>query len=61
MTRTFLLWPLVPMLAAAALQAQPAPDPAAVAALRLGKSFMPTPAFTEEEDAKLLALYEGLR
>lgn len=61
MARTFLPWLLVPALGAAALPAQPAPDPAALAELRLGKSFMATPAFTEEEDAKLLALYEGLR
>ena len=53
------------VLAAAAAQAQtPAPsgspaDPAA--GLRAGKGLIPTPVFSEEEDRRVLALFEGLR
>ena len=58
---------LVVLLAAAGLAsllvpggaAAPAEDPAA--GLRAGKGFIATPVHTEEEDARLLALYEGLR
>lgn len=45
--------------AAAQAQAPPAADPAAE--LRGGKSFLATPVFSEEEDRRLLALFDGLR
>jgi len=45
--------------AGAHAQAAAAADPAAD--LRSGKSFIATPVFSEEEDRKLLALFEGLR
>jgi 4-hydroxy-4-methyl-2-oxoglutarate aldolase len=40
-------------------QTPPAADPAAE--LRSGRSFLSTPVFSEEDDRKLLALFEGLR
>jgi regulator of RNase E activity RraA len=49
------------VLAAAAAQAQAPPSPDAAKELRGGKSFLSTPVFTEEEDRKLLALFDGLR
>jgi len=42
----------------------PAAEPAARSdadALRAGRNFIPTPAFTEEEDQKVLDLFKGLR
>jgi 4-hydroxy-4-methyl-2-oxoglutarate aldolase len=45
--------------AGAHAQAAAAADPAAD--LRAGKGFIATPVFSEEEDRKLLALFEGLR
>lgn len=50
---------LAVLAAAAHAQTPPAADPAAE--LRGGKSYIPTPAFSEEEDRKLLALFDGLR
>jgi len=43
----------------AAPAADEKPDPAAE--LRAGKSFLPTRVFSEEDDQKLLALFDGLR
>jgi regulator of RNase E activity RraA len=40
-------------------QAPPGTDPAAD--LRVGKGFIPTPVYSEDDDRKLLALFEGLR
>ena len=48
---------LLPVLAPAA---EPAAKPDADA-LRAGRNFIPTPAFTEEEDQKVLDLFKGLR
>jgi regulator of RNase E activity RraA len=47
--------------AAALAQAQTASAPDPAKELRAGKSFLSTPVFTEEEDRKLLALFDGLR
>src|SRR6185503_20049841 len=47
--------------APALAQAQVAPGADPAADLRAGKSFIATPVFSEEEDRKLLALFEGLR
>jgi 4-hydroxy-4-methyl-2-oxoglutarate aldolase len=49
------------VLAAANAQAQVAPGADPAADLRTGKSFISTPVFSEEEDRKLLTLFEGLR
>jgi len=49
------------VLASASAHAQVAPGTDPAADLRTGKSFIPTPVFSEEEDRKLLALFEGLR
>jgi regulator of RNase E activity RraA len=49
------------VLAAANARAQVAPGADPAADLRTGKSFISTPVFSEEEDRKLLALFEGLR
>jgi 4-hydroxy-4-methyl-2-oxoglutarate aldolase len=46
---------------AAALRAQTAPPADPAADLRAGKSFLATPVFSEEDDRKLLALFDGLR
>src|SRR5262245_57715874 len=53
-------------IAGAAVGLNPAPRPTSSAAdlaegLRAGKNFLPTPVHTEEEDAKMLALFRGLR
>lgn len=47
------------VLAGAAHAQTPSADPSAD--LRGGKSFLATPAFTEDEDRRLLALFDGLR
>jgi regulator of RNase E activity RraA len=49
------------VLAAANARAQVAPGADPAADLRTGKSFISTPVFSEEEDRKLLTLFEGLR
>ena len=49
------------VLAAAVAAAQSTPEEAALQELRSGKGFIATPVFTAEEDAKLLALFAGLR
>ncbi|PWB70576.1 MAG: dimethylmenaquinone methyltransferase [Holophagae bacterium] len=49
------------VLAAATAAAQTAADDAILQELRAGKGFIATPVFTAEEDAKLLALFAGLR
>lgn len=48
-------------LTATAAGAQTPPDPNRVAELRAGKTFLPTATFCEEDDKKLLALFDGLR
>jgi len=52
---------LVLAAAAAAVRAQTAPPADPAADLRAGKSFLATPVFSEEDDRKLLTLFEGLR
>lgn len=49
------------VLAPAAAGAQVPSGPDRSAELRSGKSFLPSPVFSEEEDARLLALFQGLR
>src|SRR5262245_12441433 len=49
------------VLAAPALRAQPASTADPATELRKGKSFIATSVFSEEEDAKLLALFDGIR
>jgi 4-hydroxy-4-methyl-2-oxoglutarate aldolase len=49
------------VLAAASAHAQSASGTDPAAELRQGKGFMPTPVFSEEEDRKLLTLFDGLR
>jgi 4-hydroxy-4-methyl-2-oxoglutarate aldolase len=49
------------VLAATSARAQVAPGADPAADLRTGKSFISTPVFSEEEDRKLLTLFEGLR
>jgi 4-hydroxy-4-methyl-2-oxoglutarate aldolase len=49
------------VLAATALRAQTASNADPAAELRAGKSFLSTPVFSEEDDKKLLALFEGIR
>jgi regulator of RNase E activity RraA len=49
------------VLASASAHAQMAPGTDPAADLRTGKGFIPTPVYSEEEDRKLLALFEGLR
>jgi regulator of RNase E activity RraA len=57
--RTFTLGAIVLAMPAAGAQAPPAADPAAE--VRGGKIFIATPVFSEEDDRKLLALFDGLR
>ena len=56
--RTF-VFSLAVLAAATHAQTPPEPDPAA--ALRAGSSFIATPVFSEDEDRRLLALFDGLR
>lgn len=49
------------VLVAAAIHGQTPPKADPAAELRSGRSFLATPVFTEDEDRKLLALFEGLR
>lgn len=49
------------VLVAAVSHAQTPPEADTAAELRAGRSFLATPVFSEEEDRKLLALFEGLR
>jgi regulator of RNase E activity RraA len=49
------------VLAAASAHAQSASGTDPAAELRQGKGFIPTPVFSEEEDRKLLTLFDGLR
>jgi 4-hydroxy-4-methyl-2-oxoglutarate aldolase len=49
------------ILAAASAHAQSASGTDPAAELRQGKGFIPTPVFSEEEDRKLLTLFDGLR
>lgn len=49
------------VVAASLSHAQTAPKADPGAELRAGKSFLTTPTFSEEEDRKLLALFDGLR
>ena len=58
MRTTMLGTALALAIAAPAAAQESAPD---AAALRHGKSYMPTRVYTAEEDAKLLKAYEGLR
>src|SRR5436309_2171781 len=49
------------VLAAAMAHAQTPPKADPAADLRSGRSFLTTPVFSEDEDRKLLVLFEGLR
>jgi len=49
------------VLAATVTHAQTPPKADPAAELRAGRSFLATPVFTEDEDRRLLALFEGLR
>jgi regulator of RNase E activity RraA len=49
------------VLAATSVRAQPASGTDGAAELRAGKGYIQTPVFSEEDDRKLLALFEGLR
>jgi 4-hydroxy-4-methyl-2-oxoglutarate aldolase len=49
------------VLAAPALRAQPASPADPAAELRKGKTLLATPVFSEEEDQKLLAFFDGIR
>jgi len=51
----------IPLVLPCPAQAQAEDAEEEVAALRAGKSFLPTPVFTLEEDREVLALFEGLR
>jgi 4-hydroxy-4-methyl-2-oxoglutarate aldolase len=55
------LFAVLAVLAATTAAAQTAPEDALLQELRSGKGFIATPVFTAEEDAKVLALFAGLR